>query len=454
MDEKKYENIQEKLTEGYDDGMKALEIVKEFIIRKKLILYGGMSIDLSLKLAGHEGIYDDDTIPDYDFYSPDYIKDSYELADILYEKGFNDVNAINAAHISTRRVRINNTLVVADISYQPPNIFDNLPFLLYKKLRVIHPNYQRMDMHRTMCYLYENPPMETFSHRIKKDIKRFAMLNNEYHIFHKKNTSKSYEFDIIIPENTCIAGSQAYAYMLNMLRSAMNKNKKILQKADQQIANKINKCMDADISFYDNKMKGYTCNPLISFYSNNFIKLANNISDEKNIYYNAYGDSLRPRTIITDNYEIFDNKGCLLSAYKIGKNIYMACISSVCLYSLQKYFDTKDDKWLHQYKSCLIIIEIAEYMKSINCILDYSPWFITADYYGKYNWSPLYQAYIWDKYNSINYITENMMIRPKHGYYPDNKNVDEEFDIKKARFLQYDGKKVDTLLPITLPIIV
>ena len=79
---KVYEDIRERRTDGFADIERALEIVREYIVRKKRILYGGMSIDISLKLADHPGIYADDAVPDYDFYSPDIEGDGNEIADI------------------------------------------------------------------------------------------------------------------------------------------------------------------------------------------------------------------------------------------------------------------------------------------------------------------------------------------------------------------------------------
>ena len=62
-----YKSFAKKHSEGYDDIEKALNVVKKFIQKKKLVLYGGLAIDLSLKHTGEKGIYSDDVIPDYDF---------------------------------------------------------------------------------------------------------------------------------------------------------------------------------------------------------------------------------------------------------------------------------------------------------------------------------------------------------------------------------------------------
>ena len=121
--DKRFEDYAEKHSWNYNDIERALDIVHKFILKKQRILYGGMAIDLALKAKKHKGIYREDAVPDYDFMSPDFFKDSLELADILYKAGFQNVGAINAIHVSTRRVRID-FIPIADITYVPKVIYN------------------------------------------------------------------------------------------------------------------------------------------------------------------------------------------------------------------------------------------------------------------------------------------------------------------------------------------
>ena len=88
--------------------LKALEIVKLFIIKNKRILVGGMSIDLALRKKGKQ-LYPDNTLPDYDFFSPEFHRDAYNIACELSGAGLNNISVINAYHASTMRVRSNST---------------------------------------------------------------------------------------------------------------------------------------------------------------------------------------------------------------------------------------------------------------------------------------------------------------------------------------------------------
>lgn len=157
-----------------------LNIVKQFILDRQRILVGGMSIDFALRLKGDK-LYNDNKLPDYDFWSPEFHKDAYDLSDILAKK-YDKVSAINAQHISTMRVIVN-FVVVADITYCPENLYTKTKTLSYNGIRFIHPHYQMIDQHRALSLPYENPPRETIiGKRWKNDIERFEMLYKYYKI--------------------------------------------------------------------------------------------------------------------------------------------------------------------------------------------------------------------------------------------------------------------------------
>ncbi len=61
-----------------DEILRALNIVKQFILKRKRILTGGMAIDFALKNKG-KALYSDTKLPDYDFYSPQFHVDAYDI---------------------------------------------------------------------------------------------------------------------------------------------------------------------------------------------------------------------------------------------------------------------------------------------------------------------------------------------------------------------------------------
>jgi len=157
---------------------RALELVRRFIVERGLILYGGQAIDFALRLKGSQ-IYPEHQTPDYDCFSPQSVDDAYELADRLVAAGFPHVGAIPAIHAQTMRVATNFTYV-ADVSYAPQAVFDSLPTVSYAGMRVLHPDYQRTDMHLAFCFPFNNPPREDIFHRYRKDLERFRLLQELY----------------------------------------------------------------------------------------------------------------------------------------------------------------------------------------------------------------------------------------------------------------------------------
>jgi hypothetical protein len=159
---------------------RALDEVRRFIVERKLILYGGLAIDYALRLRGG-GADPPHKIPDYDFFSPRSVEDAYALADRLAEAGFENVGAIPAIHVQTMRVSVD-FIYVADISYAPPAVFERMPTIPFAGMRVLHPDYQRLDMHLAFCFPYAHPPREDIFHRYPKDLRRFRLFQGHFPI--------------------------------------------------------------------------------------------------------------------------------------------------------------------------------------------------------------------------------------------------------------------------------
>ena len=157
---------------------RALEITERFIRDRGLILYGGLAIDYALRLKG-ASVYPEGERPDYDFYSPRSVDDAYDLADMLQAEGFENVGAVRAIHVQTMRVRTY-FVGVADISYTPQEVFDRLPTVRHRGMRVLHPDYQRTDMHLAFCFPFNCPPCEDVFHRFRKDLVRFNLFEQHW----------------------------------------------------------------------------------------------------------------------------------------------------------------------------------------------------------------------------------------------------------------------------------
>jgi hypothetical protein len=460
---KKFEDIAEKRSVFYHDVDKALELVREFIKNKNRILYGGMAIDISLKLSGHEGIYTSGTTPDFDFMSPDYYNDSNELAILLAKAGFENVSSIHAIHLTSRRVRVN-FIPVADITYIPQNIYDSVPTLeipdrssiidLQKLsgIRIVHPNFQRLDIYRALSTPLEKPPGEVILQRTKKDIKRFRMLNKQYPLFtfNKKITKKgsaniiNKSIMIEIPkaylQNAIAGGFLAYAFMYKFW--------KIIAIDTANISPIPLECLIHDDNVVIEWPKSWKVNPLINIITDHPLNLADKIKkDHKKStmkYYNKYLDDLRPRTIVLSNfgkngekYELFDNYGRESPVFNLMKllnvwfssthsektqNIYICQSYYVLLYFLLKSYEYPEHSefYISMHNSMFAMIADVETIVSEKGVdeieYDTIPFFLTNRMYGEANWSPDYMISTKEKLLMLQ--GQRVSLRGPFGFYP------------------------------------
>lgn len=168
------EKIQGAVAASSEDIKKMLLIVEEFIIRKKLVCYGGTAINNILPT--HAQFYNRELeIPDYDFFSPNALEDAKELADIYYKNGYVDVEAKAGAHYGTFKVFVN-FIPIADITFMHKELYQSLlkDSILVAGIRYAPANYLRMAM-----YLELSRPAGDVS-RWEKVLKRITLLN-KYH---------------------------------------------------------------------------------------------------------------------------------------------------------------------------------------------------------------------------------------------------------------------------------
>ena len=154
--------------------------VEFFLKKKKLVCYGGTAINNIL--PEYDQFYDKSLeIPDYDFYSPNALKDAKELADTYYKKGFQDVEAKSGVHHGTFKVYVN-FIPVADITQLDNDLFKTIKKESISVNGILYcpPNFLRMAM-----YLELSRPKGDVS-RWEKVLKRLLLLNKHHPIKHPK----------------------------------------------------------------------------------------------------------------------------------------------------------------------------------------------------------------------------------------------------------------------------
>ena len=151
-----------------------INIVESFLRSKKRICYGGTAINNILPFEYQ--FYDKNVeLPDYDFFSPEPLKDAKHLADIYYKKGFTEVEAKAGIHAGTFKVFVN-FIPVADITYLVPELYKRLSkeAISVSGINYTPPNYLRM-----LMYLELSRPRGDIS-RWEKVLKRLTLLNKNY----------------------------------------------------------------------------------------------------------------------------------------------------------------------------------------------------------------------------------------------------------------------------------
>lgn len=211
-----------KLDPMYRDTKRAIEITKKFISDRGLICYGGTALDYASRLAGSK-IYDDSKLdlPDLDFFSIDPLKDSRDLADILFQNGYTGARSFNAMHVGTMRVDCGENHFIADISYCP--IISEIKTMKYESFLIVDPIYQRIDMHSSLSFPYDNPPIEVIFNRWNKDTERFNIIDGLYPIKSNVVAPMAAQKSMILQQGPVYTGQIAYnSFVHNQLFGHVN----------------------------------------------------------------------------------------------------------------------------------------------------------------------------------------------------------------------------------------
>ena len=164
-----------------------INIVEDFLRKKKCICYGGTAINNILPI--NDQFYDKSfEMPDYDFYSDNALNLAKELADIYAKKGYNDVQAKSGMHHGTFKVFVN-YIPVADITSMDKKLYK---VLLKDSIKINGILYAPPDFLRMSMYLELSRPKGDVS-RWEKVQKRLVLLNKNYPIKNMKCNFKRFQ---------------------------------------------------------------------------------------------------------------------------------------------------------------------------------------------------------------------------------------------------------------------
>ena len=168
------DELQKQKIANSDDVKRMIQILEDFLIRKKLVCYGGTAINNIL--PKYAQFYNRDIeVPDYDFFSDNAMEDAKELTDIFFKAGYLETEAKSGVHKGTYKVFVN-YIPMADITQLHPDLYDSIKkeAISVAGIKYTPPNYLRMSM-----FLELSRPAGDVS-RWEKVLKRLTLLNT-YH---------------------------------------------------------------------------------------------------------------------------------------------------------------------------------------------------------------------------------------------------------------------------------
>lgn len=136
------------------DDSKKYSIVKEFIKKKGLKVYGGIAINAYLPKKIK--FYTKKDIPDYDVFSPDPWNDATELADLFAASGYKYVEAKAGIHKGTYKVFVN-LWSVMDITHMDVKDFEKIETTVFDGIRIVSPFKLLESLYKEFSEPYTNP---------------------------------------------------------------------------------------------------------------------------------------------------------------------------------------------------------------------------------------------------------------------------------------------------------
>ena len=159
---------------------KVINIILEYIINNKKIIYGGYAIDMLIKYKNNNDyIYDEYDYRDIEIYSYEPLVDLKNICDILYKKGYQNILGKQAMHQYTYTIIVD-FQNYCDISYMPKEIYNKIPTNVINNVIYISPIIIYLDKLLSITDLVAS------DWRLEKDIGRIYKMQKYYKLEFKK----------------------------------------------------------------------------------------------------------------------------------------------------------------------------------------------------------------------------------------------------------------------------
>lgn len=193
-----YKEYKENYEPTFQEISKVYKSIIKYIKKNKLLVYGGFAQNTLIKNKNPKDVfymeidgvyYNWPDIADIEIYSPTPIEDVVGLTEHLFAENFKYISSSEAAHGGTYKIFIN-YLPYVDITYIPPNIYNNIMKINIDDIQLIHPHFMLCDALRILTDPY------TSYWRLDKTINRFQKILTYYPIDESQNDKEIQFMDL------------------------------------------------------------------------------------------------------------------------------------------------------------------------------------------------------------------------------------------------------------------
>jgi hypothetical protein len=162
-----------------DHIVKALELIKQYIVENKLIIYGGTASRFSLKKSNdpkYDEAFDPRALMDLDFMSPTPLTHAINITKLLSQNGYKP-HIENAMHNGTFKIKSDfHSSELVDASYVHRHFYNLMPYDVDEetKIRHVKPDFQIVNLYKMMI-----DPMRSWF-KLEKQYLRVALLEKHF----------------------------------------------------------------------------------------------------------------------------------------------------------------------------------------------------------------------------------------------------------------------------------
>lgn len=145
----------------------------EFIKKKKRIIYGGYAMNQLITKKDKTDDFYGNTRYDIEFYSPEPLKDSIDIAMFFHNKKYNNISVGEGLHPDTYKLHVEFENI-CDITYMDKNVYDGVKYITINDYKFINTEYMLIDAYRTFT-----DPMTSYF-RLQKSLDRIYLILKHY----------------------------------------------------------------------------------------------------------------------------------------------------------------------------------------------------------------------------------------------------------------------------------